>query len=148
MIGFALLVLMLGLAGVVQGGLNRRIMDLWGLPATTLFNSFCFFTAAVLAYVATRSLPETALLGHRPAAFTQVQWWYIIPGFLGFIFVFGVPIGIARGGALALFVGIVASQLLISFLWDSYVEGIPASGLRAVGALLALTGAVIASWKV
>ena len=75
-----------------------------------------------------------------PKTFT---WWYLIPGLLGCILVFGGPWAISRWGAVHTFILIISAQLLASLFWDMYIETIPVSTLRIVGIMLAWLGAIL-----
>jgi uncharacterized membrane protein YdcZ (DUF606 family) len=45
------------------------------------------------------------------------------------------------------FVIVIASQLVLSGVWDAWVENRPFSADRAIGALLAFAGAAWISWR-
>jgi uncharacterized membrane protein YdcZ (DUF606 family) len=69
--------------------------------------------------------------------------WILLPGIFGFCLVVGLPLALAQLGAMRVFVVVVASQMAVSGVWDAWVEGIPPSPLRVLGAALALIGAVL-----
>lgn len=143
---FVFLTVLIGLASVIQGGLNRQMGTIWGLPSTVLLNALTFLVAAVIYYIIGRfapvTLPESVA---EKAGFQSGEWWYILPGFLGFVFVIGIPYSIAKIGALQVFVGLVLAQMLGGLLWDRFVEGIDWSWSRLVGAGLAVLAVVLAS---
>lgn len=143
---FVFLTIAIGLASVIQGGLNRQMGMVWGLPSTVLLNALTFLLAAVVYYVIARffpvPLPESLA---EKAGFQSGHWWYLLPGFLGFIFVIGIPYSIAKIGALQVFVGLVLAQMLGGLLWDRFVEGIDWSWSRLVGASLAVLAVMLAS---
>ena len=143
-----LVTIMLGFAAVLQAGLNRKIAVLWGMPGTAVLNSliFIFFSLAVFLLTKIYQGNVSGILADR-GSFKSFSWWFLIPGILGFALVFCVPIVIERIGAVALFVGLISSQLVASFLWDYYMESIPITAVRVCGAVLAAAGAIVVNWK-
>ena len=135
--------LILGVFAVLQGTLNRRVAELWGLAPTVALNTAVFIVASIIMWLAVRSSPERfpPIFRDRldPSSFS---WWFLVPGLLGFTLVAGIPWAIAKLGALQVFVGIVAAQMVVSVLWDAKIEQIPLTANRVVGALLAI-GAVV-----
>lgn len=135
--------IVLGAFAVLQGTLNRRVAELWGLAPTVALNTGVFLVASMLMWFAVRSSPDRfpPIFRDRldPSSFS---WWFLLPGILGFALVAGIPWAIAKLGALQVFVGIVAAQMMVSVLWDAKFEQIPLTGSRVAGALLAI-GAVV-----
>lgn len=146
---FILLPGMLGLAAVIQGGLNRQISGQWGLSNAAFFNTLVLLaaTAGLLVYTVTRpeSLPEFfRVKGGLGASWASFRWWYLIPGLCGMSLVVGIPYAIQRIGAFPVFLGILGGQLVASLLWDAAVEHRPVTLVRLAGAGLAL----LAAWMV
>lgn len=142
------LALLLGAAAVFQASLNRQIAVSVGLPAAALLNATVLLLIAALGFsyaLTTRSgLPgEADALG----VLRHFSWWWCIPGMLGFALVMGLPYAVSKIGALNVFVAVVAAQMVTSLLWDTFVEGVQPSGMRAVGALLTVAGVLLVSWK-
>lgn len=141
-----LLTIFIGLSSVVQAGLNRQMSTPWGLPSTVLLNAIMFLLASVAYYLFAKNgwvaFPDA--LKERQG-FEQWQWWYLLPGLLGFIFVIGLPFAIARIGALQVFVGLVVAQMLGGLLWDRFIEGLDWSWSRILGASLAVVAVLLAS---
>lgn len=142
--GWILLPIGLGACAVLQGALNRKIADAWGLVPAVLFNTFVFLIAALGLWLAVRFAPE-----RFPAFFRgrfdagSIAWWYVLPGLFGFALVAGLPWAIAKVGAAEAFVGLVAAQMVVSVLWDAKVEGIPLGTPRVLGAVLAVVAAFL-----
>lgn len=137
----------LGVATVVQSGLNRRLGGQLGLPAALLINSAVLAAATVALYFATRLAPQAfpeTLWRPDPAAPRLSPAWLVVPGVMGFLIVLGLPYGIARLGALQVIVGFVAVQLVAAIAWDAAIEGIAVSPLRVAGAALAVAGTLLA----
>lgn len=129
----------LGAVAVLQGGLNRLISEKLPLGATVLLNAVVFLAVALVYwFFAERQSLQSGL---------KPEWWYIIPGVLGAIFVFGIPWAIPQIGALRVFLCIVAGQMVVSIVWDKLAENRSPDLQGVLGALLAVAGVVVASWK-
>lgn len=144
-----ILCIVAGCASVIQGGLNRRIAELWGNAPAILINGLSLCVAAVLTiWLASRSdSPFAHLVGARPGAFTRPAWWYVLPGLLGFGFLMTLPGAIAKLGATNVFVLIVAGQLLAGLVWDRVVEGITPDSTRFIGVALVCAGAYVSTMR-
>ena len=133
-----------GLVGFLQAAINRKIGAYWGLPAATILNSIIFFVIAIIFFLVSSKAPHMLPDSLKPKEpFKYYDWWFVLPGILGFLIVILVPFGIAKVGALNLFVGIIAAQLVASLCWDAFVEGQPATWPRVLGALLSFAGAAL-----
>ncbi len=137
----------IGIVSVLQAALNRRIAASWGLIPTALLNASIFLLLAAICYA-------WAVTGRGPFAdwalplsLRDMKWFWVLPGFFGLLIVLGLPWSIARVGALTTFIVLVASQMLASAVWDRLVEGLPISGTRLFGALLAIIGAALVAWR-
>lgn len=146
---FLLLPVLVGFAVVVQAGLNRQIANHWGLGAAVLLNS---------AVVLVLSLGLFGVVKMRPDLFPEflrvpeelgrvAPWRATLAGMLGVTIVLGLPWGFSRLGALEVILTVLVAQVVASLIWDWRVEGIGVQPLRIVGALVALAGAALASWK-
>jgi uncharacterized membrane protein YdcZ (DUF606 family) len=102
-----------GLAAVVQGGLNRQLAKTMTLPTAVLVNGIIFCLSASVYWYFRREEPVDATW----------PWWIIIPG--------------------VCFVCLVASQIAGSIVWDLTVEGQPVSLARWIGAGLAMLGSIV-----
>ena len=146
-----LLPIAVGVAVVVQAGVNRQIADQWGLAATATVNSVVVLVLALAVFAVARLRPESVPEIFRMPGMgfeTQIPAWrLILPGVLGLVVVIGLPWSFDRLGALQVILTVLVAQLGASLLWDALVEGIAAHPLRLVGTVIALGGAALASWK-
>lgn len=127
---------LLGVVVVLQAGLNKKISAQWSISGAVLLNALVFFVIAAIAYFFVPNFKGNIEL-------KSFNWWYLIPGALGCILVFGGPMAIMRWGAVHTFILIISAQLLASLVWDSQVEGLPVSTMRIAGIALAWIGAVL-----
>lgn len=145
---YAVIPLVLGCLAVLQGALNRRILNHLGLAHTVALNAAVLLSAGLaFSWVVRRwpaSFPE-AFRGPWPP--DALHWWFLVPGCCGFAIVAGVPWTFSKVGALPVFVGIVAAQVVASAVWDAIWEGQPLTGPRILGGLLAIAAVVLVSWK-
>ena len=134
---FYLLPFVVGICGVLQGVLNRRMAAEWGLGWVVMWNTLIVLvlTAVVIA------------MGLYPGKIQwgQLKWWHFLPGLFGCVIVLCIPLSISRIGALSSFLIIISSQILVSGAWDKFVQGVDLSWTRILGASLALAGAWLAT---
>lgn len=141
---FSLLPALLGVAAVLQGGLNRQISGSWGLAAAALFNTVVLLCVALALLALSRFRPDLVpSFFHLKGSLTAIRWWWILPGICGLALVAGIPWTISRIGAFPVFLGILGGQLVMSLAWDAWVEHHPVTLIRVFGAGLALLGAWI-----
>jgi uncharacterized membrane protein YdcZ (DUF606 family) len=138
--------LVIGALGVLQNTLNRRMAPTLGLDWALLVNGVVVFVCGFvflvgMRYVPTESLPPMyrPLAGSRSFTLTDV-----LPGIFGFLIIASMPWVIERMGATRVFIGVIAAQLVVSLLWDFYVEAIGVSFWRIAGGALALAGTALA----
>lgn len=139
---FSLLPALLGVAAVLQGGLNRQVSTHWGLAGAALFNALVLSGGALLLLLLARLRPDwLPPFFHLKGALADLRWWWVLPGFCGLALVAGIPWTISRIGAFPVFLGILGGQLVMSLAWDAFVEHRPMTLIRVMGAGLALAGA-------
>jgi uncharacterized membrane protein YdcZ (DUF606 family) len=138
----------LGFAIVLQSGANRTIARDWGLGPTALVGALSLTAISVTLWALSRGAPGIFPEMFRDrAGFANPQWWYWVPGCIGFCIIVGVPMSIARVGALQTFVFIIAAQVIGTMLWDLWFEGQPITWPRAVGGLVTIAGAALTTLK-
>jgi len=67
--------------------------------------------------------------------------------FSGYSIILGLPYAMTELGALKVFVGFVAAQVITSLLWDGFVDGIEMTAYRVLGATLSIAGVVLVSLR-
>ena len=136
--------LFLGLAAVLQGGLNRAASENWGLALTILVNNIVIAVMSLAFYFWVKGNPAIfPEFLHLKSGLLSIKWWYILPSFFGFAIVAGIPFAIYKIGALKFSLWFVAAQMIISILWDFFYDGVPITASR-IGAASLCIGA--ASW--
>jgi bacterial/archaeal transporter family-2 protein len=139
----------LGGIAVIQAGINRQIIGKWGIAPGVVLNNLVIFILGLLLYLVVRLYPDFFPSNMRlESEFTQLKWWYLIPGLCGLCLVGGIPVLMGKIGAAKVFVAIIVGQLLLSLLWDMVHESIPLTLTRTLGAVLAIIGVVLVNWKV
>ncbi len=143
---FWIIPLSVGAMTVLQGTLNRQMSEPMGLGAALLVNSVIVTVAAAALYGAARLQPSLVpAIFHDSFEPRQLRAWMILPGLFGFGIIAGIPWGITRLGAAKVFVGIVVAQLVVSMIWDTFIDGRPITWMRVVGASMAILGVIIVS---
>lgn len=138
---------LIGALGVLQNTLNRLFAASLGLGAALLINGFVLAACSLSFYLALRFIPTDWLPAmYRPLPAPRPFAVYdLIPGIFGFLIVAAMPWVIQRMGATRVFVVIIAAQIIVSILWDRWVEGMEVSVWKIAGAALALAGTALAS---
>lgn len=142
-LGLALFIgMLLPLQALINGALAKQSFG----PVFAALASFSVGTLVLLAW----------WLASRPAfeatALAKVPWWAWTGGVIGALYVAGATLLIPRMGAASLICVVVLGQVIGSLLLDHF--GVlhprqPIDGLRVVGALLVIAGAllVVRPWK-
>ena len=134
----------LGVVVVLQAGLNKKISAQWGISTAVFLNAVVFLVIAAVFYFLTLTRADLFPANFKPNFDLKTfSWWYLVPGALGCLLVFGGPLAIMRWGAVHTFILIISAQLLASLIWDYQVEGLPVSPMRIAGISLAWIGAVL-----
>lgn len=133
MIDVWIIVILIGLASVAQGGLNKIAGQNLSLPSALFINGAVFFAASATYYFVTKRLSAQPSTG-------SWSWWIFIPGLLGFAFVLGVPIAIEKLGSTRVFIGLIAAQVAGGIAWDYFVESNTVSIYQILGAFLSIIG--------
>ena len=142
-LGLALFIgMLLPLQALINGALAQHSFG----PVFAALASFSVGTLVLLAW----------WFASRPAfeatALAKVPWWAWTGGVIGALYVAGATLLIPRMGAASLICVVVLGQVIGSLLLDHF--GVlhprqPIDGLRVVGALLVIAGAllVVRPWK-
>lgn len=132
-----LIAIAVGISIVIQNGINRELATSMSLPKILVLNSLftLVFSGIFLGF--------TLLRPQSQAGFT-LSWSGFFAAFCGFVIISGMPLAIARLGALRTVSIVIAVQLVTALLWDLFREGTPASWQRVLGAGVTFLGAWIA----
>jgi bacterial/archaeal transporter family-2 protein len=134
----------LGCFAVLQVALNKRIAGVMGLTQAVILNAGVLLVVAIAFWLYARGAREQFggwMEGSGgPGDF---QLWWVIPGLCGLTLVAGMPWAAQRIGALQTFVILVAAQMLCSIVWDRFVDDVPVTAPRVIGASLAVLGAAV-----
>lgn len=134
-----ILPLLVGMAGILQGGINKNMSDTLGLAHALLLGNFFVLIYTFLLYFGVMKTPEFFPDFFRVKThLLSFKWWYLIPSICGFIIVLGIPVGISQLGAVKVAVLIVAAQMVTSIVWDIFVEKLPINTMKATGVLFSL----------
>jgi len=134
-----ILPLLVGMAGILQGGINRNMSETLGLAHALMLGNFLVLLYTALLYFGVLKSPDFFPEFFRVKThLLTFKWWYVIPSVCGFIIVLGIPLGISQLGAVKVTVLIVAAQMLTSIVWDIFVEKLPVNTMKGAGMLLSL----------
>lgn len=128
---------LIGIASVMQSVLNRRIGDSLGLTTAVAINATVLL---VLAWA-------TALY-YNPSGFKNLsdwQWYYLIPGLLGFLVILGLPQSIGKIGVPQTFLVFVTSQIIFSCGYEYFILHQDINIKKWLGAIVSLIGVLIYS---
>ena len=140
-----LIVVLIGMGVTLQAGLNRSIAGEFGFPASTLMNNTVIVLVSLVLFLFAKFFynGNNPIFKTRWPAFSDAQWWWVVPGICGFAIVFGAPYLISKIGAAKVFLCLILGQMIGSVLWDLYVEKLNIPMLRWFGLVLSTVGAMI-----
>lgn len=135
---------LLGMVGILQGAFYRKISDTIGLTHAVLIgNSFAMLLTIPIVWIIFKNPQWVPEFFHFKTPLPNFRWWYLIPGFFGVLIVFGLPLAIAKVGAVKSTVMIIVAQILTSVVWDIFFENIPLQTSKVIGLILALASALM-----
>ena len=134
---FYLVPIVVGLCTVVQGALNKQLSQQWGLSWALVITSVLVLLFSFML------LWSGAYAGEFQIS--SLKWWHFVPALCGFLIILGIPLSIGKVGALSTFLLIIASQIVVSGMWDRFVEGMTLSWTRVLGAFVTMVGVWLAS---
>ena len=130
---------MIGSFAVLQGTINKNLSIEIGLARTLLINCGVLFAISVILFYL---LPHLPWFSQEKEKIITWQWWYLLPGVLGVGIVYGAPLAIGHYGALKVFIGLIAVQLITSLCWDYFVDDIPLTTAKLVSLAFAFLSGV------
>lgn len=133
-----LLPLFIGCFGILQGTFNQKIATTMGVTQAVLITNIGTVLICVGFYFFVKSyshlFPE---LFQLKVPLTTYKWWYIFPPLFGFFIIAGIPLAIAKLGAVKVTVGLIAAQIITSVVWDLVAEGISLNIMKIIGIFFA-----------
>jgi uncharacterized membrane protein YdcZ (DUF606 family) len=103
--GYCVLSLVLGALTVLQATINGKAGSTLGMGGALIINTSVLIISVITALFL-KLMPVQL-------SYSQFRWWYLWPGFLGFIVLLYLPISIDKIGALVSFLWCLAGQLLL-----------------------------------
>ena len=140
---YLLLPLITGISIIMQAGLNRQSSMQIGLLSALVLNSFLFFVLSSAIWLIVRKGWIEV-----PAAF-QIRWpesfplWFLVPGFLGFLIVGCMPFALQKMPAAVAFGISIATQLIMSVVWDYFMLGTWPTMQKVAGIIVLFFGALL-----
>lgn len=133
----AILLFLGGIGLVLQNALMLRMSAISGSFWMALWMNSCVGLVFLTWLVWARE-------GSQPIAnlWSQPNWWYLLPGLLGTLFVFASLKGFSHFGAAITVATLVASQLVAGMALDAW-RGDSLTLLNLVGAWFLITGAAL-----
>lgn len=125
---------MIGAFGLLQGALNRQISTHVGVTHATLITNMGTVLLCVIFYITVKTFPNILPpMFQLRVPLSEYKWWYVFPPLFGFLVISGIPYAIANFGAVKVTVGLIAAQMIVSVLWDLFVEGIGLNTFKLIG---------------
>lgn len=148
MVNYLFIPLMIGVLGVLQNTWNRQISQSLGIPIALIVNNLVLLACSLILFAIIKMLPANSLPNlfyEKEAWLSTINWKNLLPGIAGILIIATAPVAIEKAGALKVFLGIIVAQIIMSIIWDYFVEEIPATPLRLAGALVTIIGAFLAT---
>lgn len=143
---YPLLALTIGLVVPLQAAINNQLKAVIG--GSTILAALVSFAIGTLALLAVACLTGQKMSGLLQLP--RVEWWMLLGGILGALFVFGTTFLAPRIGVAAMLSLIIAGQILASLLFDRQgLLGMPLrdiNGWRLAGAVLVIAGVLLVNF--
>ncbi len=136
--------LLLGCIAILQGSLNKNIINEIGITWMAFLGCAVTMVICTIYFIIAKYFP-TILPELMKVQDFKFKNWYIIPGIFGFFFVLVLPIAILKVGAIKTTVGLIAAQMITSVFWDKFVEGYTLSSNKLIGVVLAMVSVIMIS---
>lgn len=137
MINFWILVpVFVGGLVILQSVLNKNFGEQFGLSLAVTINATVFLVLSLGLLALSfkfEFIPEFLKLKMHQY---QFSWVHIVPGLCGFLLVLLIPWSILHLGAGLVYILLVASQLLLSALWDTLFHNTPLTPAKVISILL------------
>ena len=134
----------LGVSVVVQATLNKEMALQYGLLSAVLLNAAVLFVLSALFYGIAKTSPEFFPEFFQPKSSSEpFNWSYLIPGMCGFFLVLGLPWSLHKLGPSNSFLLLIATQIVVSLLLETYRSQSLPQGLKLAGAILVLIGGAL-----
>jgi|GEM_PF-3274278 len=142
---YALIPVLVGVAIVIQNGLNLKFGNRYDLASALFLNCIITVLMAFVLFIIGYLKPQWMPAFLRPHTLTPtLSWWMFIPGLCGFVIISSMPIAFEKMGALKSLALLIAVQLAAGIVWDFAISRIPISIFRILGTMITLLGALIA----
>ncbi len=136
----------IGAFGLLQGALNRQVATYVGVTHATLITNLGTVLLCIAFYFTVKAFPMLLPpMFQLRAPLTAYKWWYVFPPLFGFFVISTIPYAIANFGAVKVTVGLIAAQMIVSVLWDLFVEGIGLNSFKLVGITFAILSVIFTS---
>jgi transporter family-2 protein len=134
-----ILPILLGAIGILQGAINRQVsLHIGVAQATLITNLVAAFFCLIFYFFVKANAHIMPPIFQVKTSFVTYKWWYIFPPLFGFLIVAGMPYAIAELGAVKVTVGLIASQMIVSVLWDIFIEDINLNMMKVLGIIFAI----------
>ena len=134
---------LLGVVAVFQGLLNEKMGKQFGLPVTAFINNAVGFGFAA-AFLALCWVSFSQKSSFHLESF---RWWQLLPGFLGLLFVLGLPYSIQTVGPAKTFVILVGSQVLFGVLAEVAKDPSFLTREKMIGISLVIAGTLLIHFR-
>lgn len=140
---YLLLPLITGISIIMQAGLNRQSSMQVGLLSAVLLNSFLFFVLSLAIWLVVRKGWIQVPAAFQIKDVTSIQPWFLIPGILGFFIVLCMPFALQNMPASVAFGISIATQLIMSVVWDYFTLGTWPTVQKIIGILFLFLGSIL-----